>query len=250
MRTALAALAVLGATVVPAYADHDRFLTVSGDGTGYVDVTLAEDTMLDPRYVRIQATGRVAGLYVRPLAGSGREFVLITVRDSERIALSPGELPAGRYRVHLVADRRASVRVLARGLRHNIAERVRHRRPLTVNAGRLDVREDSPGRYRGQMATSVRGRGSIVWTAFREHYDDAPVRGWGGVEDCFERPGEPCDDTLKGYVPMGRVDLTSPGGWTRHEITPQQPGAVLRQTYYGTAKPREVRVLAVEVVLS
>ncbi|HEV2889491.1 MAG TPA: hypothetical protein VGX28_03875 [Frankiaceae bacterium] len=252
-RRLLAAVLLLGATAVPAYADHDRFLTVTGDGSGYVDVTFDTEVTLDTLYTQYRTSGRVSGIYVHKTGASLADDVIAIQEHGFGVVRSgPYEpLPAGKYRVYLVADGRATVRVLARGLRHNVAARVTRRTRVPVSAERMDVRADSPVRYRGDTRTPLRGHGSMVLAAYRTTLPKREVPAtWGGVEICVEQPGEqPCDDTTAGLVPTGRTGSTSAYGSSRFTTARDGAGGVLRQRYAGTAEPTEVWTMTVEIPL-
>ena len=132
---ALALLAVGAAPVTAAPAT--RVLTIRGAKNAYVDVTFATRFRLhtdDHRHKdapRITTTGTYGGFYVVPL-GKGPEAVgagtiqLQGLPVFANMAMGIGTfewLPAGRYRVHLLADAETTVRVHGEGLRRDLSLR-------------------------------------------------------------------------------------------------------------------------------
>lgn len=151
MRTPLSALVVALACIatVPAEATSAvRTLTVRGAGNTFTDVTFtarvrlstAASSKTPPEYT---TDASYAGVFVAPLGrpGPGAGTVLLRgmpVLSRLAFALGPPQewLPPGRYRVHLLGDAPATVRIRAEGLRRDLT--VTTTRPSSVRGGYLD----------------------------------------------------------------------------------------------------------------
>jgi len=235
---AVAVALLVAGTAVPAYADHDRFLTISGDGAGYVDVRFDTQVTFESQWSRYTTTGRVAGYYVRGVgaAWDAPYAHAVSVRDFG-VAAGSSALPPGTYRVYLVADGRASVRIHVRGLRHDLSVRVAHRRPLTADVARVDPQPDVvPARFRGAHGTRLRGGATFVVTMSKATLSSAP--GWGEVKRCLVPAGaeSACESPTDGLEPRGQVTgkgtYTTSGTYRPTEV----PGpATLYQRYAGTS---------------
>lgn len=245
MRGIAAALLVVGALAVPAHADHERYLTVSGDGPGYVDVRFTSPVSLDGGLTKFRTSGSVAGLYVRPLTRGVTAYeVVVSVRDVGLLGGGVAELPAGTYRVYLVTDGHASVRILAKGLHDHVTVRASHRVPMTVSGGRVELREDGALRYRGERTTRIRGGRSYTMSAFRMTIPQSDVPVWGDVKDCIGSEAECAPGASDGYVPGRRTTTWGSHTYPQGTVSP----GVLHQRYSGTANA-EVFVFAMEIPL-
>jgi hypothetical protein len=237
-RYVLAVALLVAGAAMPAYADHDRFLTISGDGTGYVDLRLDSEVTLDPTFAKFSTSGRVAGYYVRR-AGSPWDAPYAFGASVRDVGVNGGssKLAPGAYRVYLVADGRASVRILARGLHRNVTARVAHRGALTVDVARVDPGPDVvPARYRGSHGTRLRGGNTFVLAMSKAVVTGAP--GWGEIKSCLgaAQAGSACESATDGLEPRGRI--TGKGTYTASRTfrPTEVPGpTTLHQRYAGTA---------------
>ncbi|HEX8002246.1 MAG TPA: hypothetical protein VF519_06090 [Mycobacteriales bacterium] len=245
MRRLAVALLVLGALAAPARADHERFFTVSGNGPGYVDVRFPTAVRLDGGLTKFRTTGRVAGVYVHPLTrGITASELVVSVRDIGLVGDSSGAvtLPAGAYRVYLISDGRASLRMLAHGLRDNVTVQAAHRAPMRLDSGPVTIRPDGPLRYRGERAVRLRGGGAYVSTAYSVTIPKSDVPTWGRLQHCLGDAAQ-CESATDGYVPSGR---TSQWGQQSYPPGSIDGPTVLRERYAGTAQATVV-TFAVEI---
>jgi hypothetical protein len=237
---AAAALAVATVLAAPAYADHERYVTLTGTGGGYADVTLARDTLVDPRLSSFRGTGAVTGYYVRALGGTD-DAVGLVVRDVKGVAGMPTTLPAGRYRFYLVADGRASVRVYTEGgLRGHVTPRLRTA-PFAASSGRIAVTREVTSRWAGERTARIRRNGSLVLTVHAARFEQGDVPTWGAVVECRTKNEGPCEGAdTDGYTPVGPAGTGSVVGWATYPVGAMAAGDVLHQRYRGTAEPLAV----------
>jgi hypothetical protein len=136
----VAAVLPVTATAAPRF----RTLTVQGPGNTYADVSFSSRVRLAtsmtsemrPRYT---ATGTYAGVYVTPVHGPGPAAGTFLMRAFRMLSdlpfpLGPVDawLPPGRYRVHLLGDAPATVRISVEGLGRDVS--VRTATPSPVHA--------------------------------------------------------------------------------------------------------------------
>lgn len=148
-RAAWLSALLLGLLAAPAPA-AERDLLLLGDGTGAVEITLTEPAALDLHEMTFRTTGQVAGLAVMDRRG---ELVAATVnvrRWVEGAPRPPGpvtttppgvtRLAAGRYRLVLVTDGPATVRVRVPAT-GGLARTLRAAARVPARAELVDLRE-------------------------------------------------------------------------------------------------------------
>jgi hypothetical protein len=124
-----------------------RTLTVRGVPNAYTEVTFPTRMRLEVWYSSstppvFDTDGTYAGAYLEPVRGDGPAAgtaVLrsMTVRDEAAFTLgATGWVPAGRYRVYLLADAPATVRIRVAGLRRDMTLTTRTR--ADVKGGWVD----------------------------------------------------------------------------------------------------------------
>lgn len=254
MRLALAAAVLVGLTAVPAPA-AERDLLLLSRGTAAVEITLRAPASLDLRAMTFRTTGQVAGLAVLDARGelvglsvNVRRWVEGAARPPAPVSTAPGpvRLPKGRYRLVVVSDGPADVRVrvpatgaLARTLR------ARHRVP--AGAELVDLRDLPVGEHVRRPAQLRRG-GALVGVLHARstvHVASLP-------EVCFARPGAADCSAAEGTSAV-LVGTTSPGdGFSRLAVflygdagVPARYDALARSPAVDV--PRAVDVLLVRV---
>lgn len=132
---ALSLAALLVTPAVPATAQPAaRTLTVTGVANAYTDVTFSSRVHLSTAAhagspPRFEGSGTYSGVYVTPLHGNGPAAGTILLRGLPLLSDVPFPLsgtdwlPAGRYRVHLLGDAPATVRIRVDGLRRDVLVR-------------------------------------------------------------------------------------------------------------------------------
>lgn len=176
-----------------------------------------------------------------------------------RFSLTTGgatTLPAGAYRVYLVADRPATVRILMHGLPRNVTLPVTRRTGLTVSAGEIPVRREA-ARWAGHRVATVRGGPrSLVVTLLSMRIPERPVplvpTSWGDTWTCEAPAGATaCEDRMepaRGLAPEQQSRST-----TQRRTGPAGSYAgptTLFQHYAGSVEPVEALGGVVELTLA
>jgi len=194
---------LVGLTGLPAASARPvEVMVLRGDRSATVDVVLRRTTTFEAggfepaRSMSARVGGTFAGFVIQRMDGSiafGGVVVAGFTVDREPVPMVFGEgfesvrLPAGRYRVMLLANGRTEVRVPARGLGRAVILAPRRRADVR---GEL-VRQTLPA---GAPVSQVRvpmtvGRASTVMLATTQSY----AAGAASVDDvCLARPGTTC----------------------------------------------------------
>lgn len=228
------ALALLAGGLVPAEASHTlRTLTVRGSRNAYVDVTFKSSFRLyrdefDGNPPVFSAKGAYAGVYLTRLGGGDDESpsagtLLVAGMPGWRdwaLGFGTGDyLSAGRYRVHLLADAQATVKVSVAGLAKDLTltptTRSRTRGRLvhrTVNGVDLPVdRTFIPVNLRAPTMTvlaashDATGAGGDQRICLHTPDDARPCELGGGIGGGFTVVGTP------GAYGMGTAMFVYPG---------------------------------------
>jgi hypothetical protein len=188
-----AALLLAGAPAT-AVAREDREIVLRGSRTASTVVRFAAP--FAPDVARpVVSTRTYAGVWFEHLAtGTAQGFVVVdefTDPRGHRPVLAwdrdnPRYLPAGRYRVTLIAGSRSIVRLSVAGLRRDLALAPATR--VTSGAKLLDVRS-SPDLHAGQATVSISVRKPTV--VFVAQWVNAPGATSTTMSKCFERRDEP-----------------------------------------------------------
>jgi len=240
LRTLLVAALLGGVTLaIPVQAAGPQALTLEGSRTAWVELTLPEPTTFDMQHLAITNKGRFAGFYVEAIdprlrtewtAAAGLGAVLL--RDLH----APGEggitlelahpdgatLAAGRYRLYLIADGTASVRIPISG---SLGRRLRPTTPTTADVAAKSSILTSPIQASNTQPITVRGKRNITTSAilvgdFRLYA--------GQIGACLHQPEGDCGEH--------GVD----GSWSGWMLAPLQDYNLLWQVGYlpGVLGPR------------
>lgn len=254
MRRALAAALLVGLTAVPAPA-AERDLLLLAHGTAAVEVVLRAPAELDLRAMTFRTTGQVAGLAVMDVRGelvgltvNVRRWVEGTSRAPAPVSTSPGpvQLAAGRYRLVVVTDGPADVRVRAPA-KGPLARTLRATHRVPAGAELVDLRDVPVGEHVRRPATLRRG-GALVGVLHERstaHLASTPELCFAepGAADCSAAEGtsavlvgttEPAD----GFSRLGVFLYGDAGVPARYDVLARSPGAHV---------PRAVDALLVRV---
>lgn len=175
-------------------------LTVVGNRTAYADITLAHRADLDLSHATLTGGGRFVGLYVetldKPVADRsepGARFGIVRIRDyhptgeaAPTLMLGDAWLAAGRYRVYLVADGAATVRVPLSGSPTLKVRAVRPTEAAAVVAPDILVNQLEAN---NRQALRVTGRRSISFSSITV----GRFRAFAGqIAACMALPGQDC----------------------------------------------------------
>lgn len=148
-RAAWLSAVLLGLLAAPAPAAEGDLLLL-GNGTGAVEITLTTPAELDLRAMTFRTTGQVAGLAIMDRRGelvaatvNVRRWVEGAARPPEPVATTPPgplTLPKGRYRLVLVTDGPAEVRVRVPAT-GGLARTLRAAARVPARAELVDLRE-------------------------------------------------------------------------------------------------------------
>ncbi len=253
-RAAWLAAALLGLLAVPAPA-AERDLLLLSRGTAAVEVVLRAPAELDLRQMTFRTTGQVAGVAVLDRRGelvglsvNVRRWVEGAPRPPAPLSTSqePLKLPTGRYRLVVVTDGPADVRVRvpAKG---PLARTMRLTHPAPAGAELVDLREAPAGELVRRPASLRRG-GALVGVLHERssaHLVSAP-------ELCFAEPGAADCEAAQGTSAL-LVGTTEPAdGFSRLAVflygdagVPARYDALARSP--GLDVPRAVDALLVRV---
>lgn len=259
----LVALAATAALVPQAHAATQRYLTLTGASSGYVDVRFPGKVSFDAARSTYQRSGAVAGFYVRAVGVPAFDESSSTIglaakgfTDVAALGRQGAVGPAGTtYRFYLIADRPATVRIAMTGLARNMTARVRHPARVATSYGEIPVAPD-PVKYRGHRATRINGGNRVVVTGLMKR---VPGHGelphpvlWGETYGCLgplssthcPSAEEPTEGLLPNdpYAESGSFQLLSPGDVAKPLL--------VHQHYAGTARPDSVLGLVVELTLA
>jgi hypothetical protein len=253
MRRALVAVALLLAGIVavpPAAADHEHFLTVTGSRGGYADFRLPRGVVVDVPGSRYGPG--VTGFYIVALHGTARlGTISANIERSWPAPYGSQSLPAGEYRVYLLADRPASIGIRMAYLPHDVTVRATRRTYVNLNAGPIEVHRELT-RWAGRHETRLRGGPrsvlfALTYMSLPDRVVPVPYQ-WGDVYYCTglaEGPG--CDEQnvqTHGVAPSE----TSPGvtkhHWMREGTVPE--GQAYFQHYAGSVQPDRSYAVAIE----
>ena len=185
---ALAALVVTGLPAPAAGATGTTY-TLSAARSASVDVTFTRAVTLDMGRTRVTGAGAYAGYYVQPLGAapdSGHGEIWVTefsYPDFQRFPIPLGNqdailsypkgtarrLPAGRYRLHVLGDRAAHVRLALTGA--GADRRLSPSRPSPFAAVWKDVTPDVagqrvPGTVTADLPITVKSADSLTFLAW------------------------------------------------------------------------------------
>lgn len=211
-RAAWVAALLLALPAAPAPA-AERDLLLLSDGTGAVEVTLRSAADLDLEKLTIRTTGQVAGLAVMNQHGDlvaasvqVRRWVEGAPRPPAPVHTNPDpvRLQPGRYRLVVVTDGPADVRVrvpatgaLARTLRADAR--------VPAGARLVDLREVPSGEF-ARVPARLRPGGATIGVL----HERTTARVVSQPELCFARPGaDDCTDADSASAVV--VGTTSPG---------------------------------------
>lgn len=216
-RAAWLAAVLLGLLAAPAPAGEGDLLLLSR-GTAAVEITLRAPAELDLRAMTFRTTGQVAGLAVMDERGelvglsvNVRRWVEGAPRPPGPVSSAPGpvRLRPGRYRLVVVADGRADVRVRvpASG---RLARTLRATHPVPASAELVDLRDVPVGEH-VRRPLALRPGGALVGVLHERstaHVASLP-------EVCFATPGA-ADCSAAESSSAVLVGTTSPGdGFSR-----------------------------------
>lgn len=140
---ALLVIGVLGFPLSAATAAPSRVLTVTGAPNAFTEVSFPTQVRLAtsatakarPSYA---TKGTYAGVYVEPVHGNGRVAGTLLLRAMPSLSNVPfpigaeAWLPPGRYRVHLIGDAPATVRISVEGLRRDLTVVTKNRSEIVA----------------------------------------------------------------------------------------------------------------------
>lgn len=219
-------------------------LTVSGSRSASVDLVLTRDTTLDLSHMTVSGAGRFAGVYLEPLdvppaqrERVGRNTGAIVFKDVREpgdtghvfpfIADASAVTKAGRYRLYLLTDATAVIRVPLSG---SASLRVTPTRSVAASfASDADI-VSSPFQAENAQPLTVVGRRSITMSALL-------IGGFrafaGDISSCVRDPGSECGSaTSRGadgpYSSVGVSPLANYG--LAYRVT-YLPGAVAPAKY-------------------
>ena len=191
-RVAWLSALLLGLLAAPAPA-AERDLLLVGDGTGAVEITLRAPASLDLDAMTFRTTGQVAGLAIMDARGelvaasvNVRRWVEGAARPPDPVATTPPgptSLPAGRYRLVLVTDGPAQVRVRVPAT-GGLARTLRASARVPASAELIDLRDVPPEEHTRRALSLRRGGAAIAVLHERStaHVASLP-------EVCFAGPG-------------------------------------------------------------
>ena len=253
-RAAWFAAVLLWLVAAPAPA-AERDLLLLSRGTAAVEVTLRAPATLDLRAMTFRTTGQVAGVAV--VVGRGelvglsvnvRRWVEGAPRPPSPVSTAPGpvRLPPGRYRLVVVTDGPADVRVRVPAT-GGLARTLRARSKVSAAAELVDLRDVPLGEHVRRSASLRRG-GALVGVLHARstaHVASLP-------ELCFAEPGAADCSAAEGTSAM-LVGTTSPlDGFSRLAVFLYGDEGV-RERYDALARspavgvPRAVDALLVRV---
>lgn len=189
MRWVLGLAAMLLLTAAPATAAPDDLL-LTGTGTAATEIVLTEPATLDPLAMTFRTTGQVAGLAVLDARGelvvlsvNVRRWVAGAAQPPSPVVTSPAEvtLAKGRYRVVLLGDGTARVRLPATG---QLVRTLRPRARVKARTALTDLRTVQDGNY-ARTAAALRRGGAIVATL----HERTTARAASLPEVCVTSPG-------------------------------------------------------------
>jgi hypothetical protein len=211
-------LSLLAAAPAPA-AEQDLLLLARG--TAAVEVTLRAPSTLDLHGMTFRTTGQVAGLAVMDVRGelvaaavNVRRWVEGAPRPPQPVVTSPGpvRLPAGRYRLVVVTDGPAEVRVRVPAT-GGLARTLRATARVPAGAELVDLR-GLPVDEHARRPVQLRRGGALIGVVHERstaHVASLP-------EVCFAPPGAPDCATAEGTSAV-LVGTTSPGdGFSRLSV--------------------------------
>jgi hypothetical protein len=245
-RLRLAAVAALAASaLVPSVADAAGTgeILITGGRTAYVDVTLRSPVTIDVPASSMVSRGTFVGFYAESLDrptgdryAQGSAAGLVTIRDYHPPGAEGGTLDLlsgsrtlnpGRYRVYLIADAKASVRLVTSG---SDKIRLTPSRPATARAAvRTDILQNPLVASNSQSLVVPSSRSiafsSVVVGKFRAFV--------GTISACFALPGKDCGSATTGTGDgSATMELVSPTtDLTFRRTTIYAPGALRAGTY-------------------
>jgi len=253
-RAAWLGAVLLGLLAAPAPA-AERDLLLLASGTAAVEIALRAPAELDLRALTFRTTGQVAGLAVMDERGelvglsvNVRRWVEGAARPPAPVSTAPGplRLAKGRYRLVVVTDGPADVRVRVPAT-GGLARTLHARHPVPAGAELVDLRDVPVGEHVRRPAALRRG-GALVGVLHERsaaHLASTP-------EVCFAEPGAPDCSAAQGTSAV-LVGTTEPAdGFSRlavflygDEGVPARYDALARSP--AVDLPRAVDVLLVRV---
>ena len=233
-------------------------LTLKGTKTSFVDVSFAEKFSLDEQSTEIDSKGRFAGWALHPLGPKAGDEDLDIVGAYElddvaptapeygphQFTLNTGDvtLPAGRYRVYLLADGPAEVSVsFAEG---GVTKTLRPRRATGARFTAADMPMTAPGVVNGSLSQPlVVTKDSLTISSLYLYSEEgATVQ---SVTACLRERAEDEGPSVE--------QECEGGGWAGYVVHAQQdyvfnlntiypPGTIPAGRYYSFAKARASQV--------
>lgn len=230
-------------------------ITVTGSRTSFVDVAFPEKFVLDERGSEIDSGGRFGGWMLHPLGGSPDKGEIAGAYTIDEVAptdpaygptlftvnTQPTTLPAGRYRVYLLADGPTEVRVPL--LEGKFSKTIRPAKATGARWTAADIPLTAPGVVNDGVSQPLKvTRDSITFTTLYLYSEEGAT-----VQNVFaclrdtDTEAPPTEQNCEG------------GGWLGYVLHPQQdylftlnsiypPGSIDTGTYFAFAKARATKV--------
>lgn len=240
IRNLIASLFVtLGAVAAaPADAVEGGALLLEGVRTASIDITLPSDTTFDIERLTVTGNGRFVGFYAEsldvPLANRSdprRHLGVVQIRDwhapggpAMRLDFAPesgNTLRAGRYRLYLLADGRASVRLPTAG---SVVRRLNPKVTATATVAASTDVLTSPFEASNVQRLDLSGKRSVSFSGILIGKSRAYA---GTIGACLRAPGAECgeqgiDGGFAGFTvsPLNEVDFAFVVGYQPGVLAP------------------------------
>lgn len=231
-----AGLVLATALVAPAQAHHERYITLTGSRSGYVDMTFTRDVAFFTHLSRFGGSASLAGFVVRRLDQPMDPISSLWIRGRSPITQGIKAVVPGRYRIHLLADGPATIRIHTEGgVRSHLTPRLRPS-PVVTNGGPIPVGKQATQRWYGERTTRVPFEASMVFAAYHVTLPPTTMPTWGSVTSCTTTGEAVCPgaDTA-GYVPPSATPPRSAYGSSYSAGYVR--GDVIHHYYAGSTRP-------------